>query len=274
MRRLLTAALLVALSAAAVHAQPAPDPKRKVAVLEFRGGSAELSGIGERVAGLLRRRTSLDVVDADRARARHQSLESELSACAGQPRCVARLGKKIGVTEVILVGVGEFGDVILTLQRIEVARGDAAARVAEALAAGTSPSDDQLEGYLQRVLPPGDFRRFGIIRIAADVVGAEVSIGGKSRGATPVEPVRVPAPASYDILVRKQGLRDFRASVAVPPDAEVLVRAELTEAGAPPWYARWWVVALAGAVAVGAVTTAVIVSRSDDDEVPVRVNPF
>lgn len=272
MTRLLAAAVLV--SAMAGSAQGEPDPRRRVAVLEYRGGSAELTGVGNRVAALLRKRTSLDVVDADKARAGYAALDSDLSACGGQAACVARIGKKLGAAEVLLVGVGEFGDVILTLQRIDVMRGSAATRVAEALPAGARPDDDQLASWLERVLPPGDFNRFGVIRISADVGGARVAVGGRPRGVTPLSPVRVPAPATYDIVVAKRGFVDFRASVAVPPEAEVVVRAELSPVSERPWYGRWWGVTLIGVVAVGAIATTVVLTTGSDDEVPIRINPF
>ncbi len=266
------AAALVCALATAARAEP--DPRRRVAVLEYRGGSAELTGVGARIAGLLRKRTSLEVIDAEKARAGYASLESDLSACGGQAACVARIGGKLGATEVLLVGVGEFGDVILTLQRIEVASGRAVTRVAEALAAGAHPGDDQLASWLERVLPPADFDRFGIIRIAASVGGADVEVGGSARGKTPLSPVRVPAPATYDIVVAKPGFVAFRASVAVPPDAEVVVRAELSRRSERPWYGRWWGLTLIGAVAVGAIATTVVLTSGSDDDVPVHVNPF
>lgn len=265
---------LAVVAAVAGAARGEPDPRRKLAVLEYRGGSSELDGVGARMAALLRKRTSLDVVDADRARAGYSALDSDLSACGGQAGCVAKIGAKLGAAEVLLVGVGEFGDVILTLQRIDVTSGRAVGRVAEALAAGARPDDSQLAGWLERVLPPGDFDRFGVIRIAASVSGAEVAVGGRARGRTPLAPVRVPAPAHYDIVVAKPGFVDFRASVAVPPDAEVVVRAELSPQSARPWYGRWWGLTIIGAVAVGAIATTVVLTSGPDDEVPVHVNPF
>jgi hypothetical protein len=268
-------AIAVALVAAASGlARAEPDPRRRMAVLEYRGGSAELDGVGARVAGILRKRTSLDVVDAEKARAGYPALDSDVSACGGQAGCVAKIGKKLAAAEVLLVGVGEFGDVILTLQRIDVKRGVAASRVAEALAAGSHPDDAQLASWLERVLPPADWSRFGIIRIAASVSGAAVAVGGRARGKTPLAPVQVPAPAHYDIVVAKPGFVDFRASVAVPPDAEVVVRAELSRRSERPWYGRWWGVAVIGAVAVGAIATTVVLTSGPDDDVPVHVNPF
>jgi hypothetical protein len=272
--RAVGAAVLLVLLALAHRAAAEPASHRRVAVLEFRGGSAELPGVGGQVAAFLRQHTGLAVLDTDGLRARHPDLESELSRCDGEARCVAKLGARAGAAEVLLVGVAEFGDVILTLQRIDVKRGTAVARVAEVVAPGAPPADRDIEAYVRRVLPESDFRRFGIIRIAADIAGAQVTVGGRARGTTPVAPLRVPAPASYDIRIEKAGHIGFRASVAVPPDAEVLVRAELAEASARPWYARWWVLAAGGAVVVGGVAAAVILTRDDSDDVPVRVNPF
>jgi hypothetical protein len=267
-------AALVLLAAASGLARAEPDPRRRLAVLEYRGGSAELTGIGGRIAGFLSQRTSLDVVDAEKARAGYPALESDLSACGGQAGCVAAIGARLGAAEVLLVGVGEFGDVILTLQRIDVAQRRAVSRVAEALAAGDEPDDGQLASWLERVLPASDWSRFGVIRIAASQSGADVAVGGRARGKTPLSPIKVPAPATYDIVVAKPGFVDFRASVAVPPEAEVVVRAELSHRSERPWYGRWWGVTLIGAVAVGALATTVIVTSGPDDEVPVHVNPF
>ncbi|HEU5059162.1 MAG TPA: PEGA domain-containing protein [Kofleriaceae bacterium] len=267
----LAAALVCALATAA---RGEPDRRRRVAVLEYRGGSAELTGVGGRIAGLLRARTSLDVVDAETARAGYPALESDLSACGGRAGCVSRIGKRLGAAEVLLVGVGEFGDVILTLQRIDVDSGRALGRVAEALAAGARPGDDELSSWVERVLPRADFDRFGVIRIASSIGGARVVVGGVARGNTPLSPVRVPAPATYDILVAKPGFVDFRASVAVPPEAEVVVRADLARQSERPWYGRWWGLTIIGAAAVGAIATTIVLTSGGDDDVPVRVNPF
>ena len=261
--------------AAGAHPEGAtPDPHRRIAVLEFRGGSAALPRVTGAVARLLRARTSLAVVTGAELRARHPDLDRRVSSCAGGSACVARIARDLDVDEVLLVGVAEFGDIILTLQRVDT-RGQVLARLAQAEAPGTRPDDHALLGYLRQVMAAGDFRRYGVLRIATDLTGATVQVGGQARGLTPLSPLRVPAPATYDIVVEKPGYMDFRASVAVPPDAEVKVNAELSRRGGErPWYARWWVISIAGAVAVGAVATAVVVSRGGSDNVPVKVEPF
>lgn len=274
----LTAAFAVlALAAGVARAgrPEAPDPKRKIAVLEFRSGSAELPEIDRRVAAILDRKTSLNVMDGAAARRVYpRSVDEAIVRCAGEAACLARIGKRLGVTEILLVGVSELGDVILTLQRIDVAEKRVMSRIAEALAPGARPDDAAVERYLKRVLPETDFLRFGTIRIDSNVSGARVTIDKESHGKTPVAPIRVAAPASYAIQLSKTGYLDFRATVAVPPDAEVRVRPVLAKKPGNAWYKSWWVAALAGTVVVGATTAVVLLSRDDPTDVGTSILPF
>jgi len=250
------------------------DAKRSIAILEFRGGSDAVPQIGTRAAKLLRSKSSLRIVDAEEARtAKGGRVDAAIAKCGGEARCVAGVGRVLGVDEVLLIGVSEFGDVILTLQRIDVKRRRVLSRVAEALAPGQDPDEETLAGYLRRVLPKEDFVRHGTIRIKANVTGAHVTIGGEQRGKTPMEPQRVIAPASYDISVDKAGYVGFRATVDVPPDAVVQVRPVLTRAN-DAWYKKWWVAAIAGTVVAGAVTVAIVATRDDPTDVDVNVPPF
>jgi hypothetical protein len=110
----IVAVLVVMAGSAAAN----PDPKRKVSVLEYRASSAGLPGIAARVAAALGKQTSLGVLAPDQTRAIYgDNLEQALVKCAGEADCVAKIGKKVGAAEVILVGVSELGDVILTMQR-------------------------------------------------------------------------------------------------------------------------------------------------------------
>jgi len=270
----MVAAALIALAAASparADGDPhPPSPKRRVAVLEYRAGSSALEAIDARIARLLGKETSLGVVNADDARKRYGgSLDSDVVACSGDAACVAKLGARLGVAEVLLVGVSELGDVILTLQRVDVKRRGVAARIAEALAVGARPSDDDLGRYLARVMPESDFLRYGTVYIDANLTGAEVEIGAEKHGLTPVQAIRVKAPATYDIQVTKRGYTPFRAQVVVPPEGEVRVKAELTRrAAAARWYQKWWVVGLAVGAA-GLTVGAVLYSRQNSDSVPV-----
>lgn len=266
MKPALAALALVAALATTAHAAP-----RSAAVLEFRSGSAALPAIGGRVGAVLSSRTSLKIIGGDQARQRYgEGLDHAVVECAGDAVCIGQIGARLGTDEVILVGVSELGDVIFTLQRIDSGDGTVDGRVAEALAADSVPTDDELVGYLERVLPAEDFVRFGTLAIKVNLAGAEIWVGGTSRGKSPIDAIRVPAPSRYPIEIKKAGFSPFRASVAISPDTEVNVDAELTRPGgkSAAWYSKWWVVATAGVVVAGAVTTAVILTR-DADSVPV-----
>ncbi|HTJ40836.1 MAG TPA: PEGA domain-containing protein [Kofleriaceae bacterium] len=246
------------------------DPKRKVAVLEYRSGSASLPHIDKRLAAILKKQTSLKIVDADEARMTFPRLDADVVACAGDGGCVARIGGKLGVKEVLLVGVSEFGDVILTLQRIDVGDRKVSSRVAESFGPKDEPDDEALVGYLTRLMPPEDFLRYGMIHVAANLAGARVFVGGEDKGETPLPAIKVKAPARYDLKVTKDGYIPFRASVNVPPDGDIAVRADLSkEGGGGAWYGRWWVATLAGAVVIGAVGTGVWLGTRSPSEVPV-----
>ncbi|HEU0032880.1 MAG TPA: PEGA domain-containing protein [Kofleriaceae bacterium] len=235
-----------------------PDPKRKVAVLEYRAASSGLPGIGKRIAAALGKQTSLQVLGPDQTRAVYgENIDNVLVKCGGEADCVAKIGQKVGAAEVILVGVSELGDVILTMQRIDVRGRTVSGRVADSLAAGAAPTDAQLDGYLTRLLPPSDFLRYGVIDIIASEAGALVTVGGENRGLTPIQPLRLRAPAAYEIRVEKTGFVPFSTSVQLPADGELRVRAALQVPGKSAWYTRWYVLAGMGVVVAGAAGGAI-----------------
>ncbi|MCA9678000.1 MAG: PEGA domain-containing protein [Kofleriaceae bacterium] len=245
------------------------EARRKVAVLEYRAGSTALPGLDRRIAGLLKQQTSLTVIDADEARKDYGArLDAAVVDCGGEPACIAKIGAKVGAREVVLVGVSEFGDVILTLQRIDVRRGKVAVRIAEALAEDASPDDAALVGYLRRVMPENDFLRFGTIKVTANLAGAQVFLGKDPKGKTPIAPLRVHAPATYQIRLTKDGYVPFTARVQVPPDGDIEVDARLTREGGGAWYTRWWVAAIAGVVIAGGVGAGYLLTREPPTAVP------
>jgi hypothetical protein len=270
-RALVLVVLVIGARVARADDGGADDGKRKVAVLEYRAGSSALAGIEGRVAALLRTKTSLTVIDADEARKTYGGkLDGDIVTCAGDAPCIARIGNKIGAREVLLVGVSEFGDVILTLQRIDVQARDVSMRIAEALAEDAEPDDDALTGYVKRVLPESDFLRYGTIRVSANLAGAKVFLGDKPQGTTPIEAIVVRAPATYELKLTKGGYTPFSAQVQVPPDGEVAVDARLTrEGGARPWYAHWYVAAIAAVVVAGGVGLGVYLAQDTPTSVPV-----
>lgn len=252
--------------------RPTPVAKRSIAVLEFRGGATGAKNVGQRMAAILRRRTSHLITDGDDARRLvGVKIDDAVARCGGAPACIGAIGKKLGVDTVLLVGVSELGDLILALQLIDSAAGKVEARVADSLPRDTDPNDDALEGYLRRIFPPAEFLRWGTLRIQSDVAGADVAVGGTSHGQTPLEPILVPAPSKIDLRVSKSGYIDFSASIDVNPDATVEVRPILTPQPGSAWYEKWWVWAIVGGVVAGGVTTAIILTQPESQNVPIDI---
>jgi hypothetical protein len=264
-QRVVALAILVAgllATTGAAHADR--DPRRTVVVVEYRAGSSAMPGIAARIVAALSRQTSLHVLGPDQTRAVYgDHLDQVVVRCAGEAGCIARIGHKIGAAEVILVGVSELGDVILTMQRIDVASRAVASRVADSLAATAVPSDGHIAGYIVRLMPPSDFLRFGVIDIVANLAGAAVTVGGESRGLTPIAALKLRAPATYDIRVEKAGFVPFTTKVALPPDGEIRVEAALSRRSADAWYQQWYVLAAAGLVVAGAGGTAIYFGTRD-----------
>jgi len=259
--------LVVCLLAICATAHADPDPKRKVAVVEYRAASSGLPGIATRITEALRKQTSLGVLGPDQTRALYgDSLDSVLVKCAGEGECIAKIGSKVGAAEVILVGVSELGDVILTMQRIDVHGRSVSSRVADSLAAGAAPSDAQVDQYLTRLLPPGDFLRFGVIDIIASETGAAVTVGGEKRGTTPIQPLKLRAPASYEIRVEKTGFVPFTTSVSLPADGALRVRASLQHPGKSAWYSKWYVLTGMGVLVAGTTGGAIYFATSSNSD--------
>ena len=246
-----------------------PDPKRKVCVLEYRAGSAALPGIGKRLTAAISKDTSIAVLGPDQTRVAYgDALDTTVVKCAGEAPCIAAIAKKVGAAEVILVGVSELGDVILTMQRIDAHSSNVAARIADSLAEGAAPTADQVDAYLQRLLPASDFRRFGVIDIVANLGGAVVTVAGEKRGLTPILPLTLPAPASYAVRIEKTGYVPYSTTIALPPDGRIKVEAELNLRGATAWYQHWYVLAGAAVLVAGAGSTAVYFATRDTTSGP------
>ncbi len=264
-------ALVCVIVAAARVASADPDPKRKVIVLEYRSGSSALPGMASRMVTLVSKLTSLQVLGTDQVRVIYGSdLDQALATCAGDASCLAQIGKKVGAVDVVLVAVSELGDVILTMQRIEVRRSEVVARIADSFATGAVPSDDQINGYLTRLLAPTDFMRYGTIEIVSNLPGAAVTVGGQPRGKTPIAPLKLPAPASYDVRLEATGYVPWVSRIALPADGEMRVVAEMSKQGTDgAWYGRWYVLVGASVLIAGAAGTAIYFGTRT--EVPDRV---
>jgi hypothetical protein len=255
-------AILIALSSTAVAQH------KTVAVLEYRAGARGATGVGERLARLLAANAALNVIAPSDARRKNGRIDAEVARCSGEAMCIGALGEQLGAQEVLLIGVSQLGDVVLAMQRIDARKGEAGARLAEALPADTEPTDDEMLGWLRQLFPPDVFKRYGAIKIVTDVEGASVELNGESQGKTPIaDSIKVRAPATYKVKLQKSGYVTFQAGIDVLPDATVEVRATLVrEEGKVPWYKRWYVwAAVGGAIAIAGAAVAIYYGTRVDE---------
>lgn len=241
----------------------AASKKRSIAVVEYRAGVKEAPRITDRLSGLLRKKTALNVLDPAEGRQRLGSgLDAAVADCGGQPGCVARVGRKLNVDEILLVGLTRLGDVIVALARIQTQTGRVLSRIGLTKPPGKKLSAGELFKALKQLLPAKDFVRYGTIRIRSNVAGAQIRIGGKDYGTTPLDkPLRVKAPKAYTIRLQRKGYMTFSADLKVPPDGDITVDAKLIPKGAGPQtpvYKKWWFWTAIGGTVVAAVAGTVV----------------
>ena len=63
--------------------------------------------------------------------------------------------------------------------------------------------------------------------------------------------------------IEKAGYVPFRATIQVPPEGTVQVKAELALRTQRAWYARWWVLAGASVIVAGATASIIYATSSD-----------
>ena len=174
------------------------------------------------------------------------------------------------VDEVLLVAMSQLGDLVLNLQRVDVASGRATGAPISAVVPMRGEIDaGQIDGWLKQLYAPTVFKRYGYIAVVANVDGAVVTINGQVRGETPLDGrIKVAAAKSYRVSLTKPGRVSFAARIDVVADSTVEVRAEMPELhGSVPWYKRWYPWAILGAVvAGGAVGSVLYVTRPDDSK--------
>lgn len=240
---------------------------QSVALFEFRNDVKQLADLPERLTQALTQNTSLTVINLAAARRRlGPSVDAEVARCDGETQCLSLVGQRLGATEVLLLAVSQLGDVVLALQRIDVAEQRVAARFADSIVSGQAVDEARILSWLQQLYPPETFKRYGQIRITTDIDGAQVYVNAKARGKTPLSaPLQVLAPGNYRLLIEKDKFLPFQASISVMPDSVVEVTARLPREGKEtPWYRRWYVWAGIGAGVAAVVATGVAIRLATD----------
>ena len=167
--------------------QPGPEEAldKKIAVWRFDALGIDAE-IVQRLETLFRMELGrLDRVPLPSRRDIESKIATSEQNCTGEEKCLAAIGKRLGVDIVVTGTVGSLGDnFILNIKAVEVATGKSQKIQSDPLK-GTP--DDLIEGVrvaAYRLLAPEQLH--GSLQIQSDLVGAAVSLDGKGIGKTPL----------------------------------------------------------------------------------------
>jgi hypothetical protein len=282
--------LLVTVALAArAQAQPAPEAPadetfdKKMAVWRFDALGIDTE-IVQRLETLFR--MELDRLDRQPLPNAH-TIERTITDpkerdCTGEDKCLAAIGKRLGVDLVVTGTVGSLGDnYVLTIKAVDVATAKSQKISSDPLRG--SP-DDLIEGVrvaAYKLLAPDQIH--GAVQIESDLVGADVALDGKPVGKTPLANrgvIRKLALGKHHLRVeaKKYDPIDQDVEVHFQKVSPVLVRllpAEVTGTGATytierkPFYTRTWFIVGAAAVAIG---TGLLIGHYTSGSVPCYIN--
>jgi hypothetical protein len=252
----------------AVPAPPAPPADealaKKIAVWRFDALGID-SEIVQRLETLFRNELDrLDRLPLPTPRAIERTItDPRQRECTGEDKCLAQIGKQLGVDLVVTGTVGSLGDnYVLTIKAVDVATARSQKIQSDPLRG--SP-DDLIEGVrvaAYRLLAPEQLH--GAVEIESDLVGASVTLDGKSIGKTPLRDHGVVG----KLALGKHHLRVEAARYeAIDQDVEVhfqkvspvlvrLLPSDVTGTGRTyvverrPFYTRTWFIVAAGAAAI------------------------
>ncbi|MBT8493366.1 MAG: PEGA domain-containing protein [Deltaproteobacteria bacterium] len=271
----LATVLCIAVPSSALAQQPAPTAlarNKRIAVLPF-----DALGMDEdRVIKLERLfRNELNRlsnrVGPGRRLVKEVASRRPHSACTGQSKCLAAIGRALEVDYTVSGNVAALGDAyVVNIKVIDVRSGKELGRLATDPLSGNP--DELIEAVrisAYRLLAPERLR--GSINLLADVDGASVILDGKIVGTTPLAGSLGPLPlGKHKLSVTRQGYSSFAGEIDVrfQKTTKVVVRLATgkTVSGgglatsAPiepqaPWYkSTWFIVGVTvGAVVVGGV---------------------
>ena len=208
--------------------------------------------------------------------------DAGLRACTGEDRCLAAIGKRLGVEVIVAGTVAAMGDsYILNIKAVDVAAGTQLRRLAtEPLRGSPDELIDAIRVAAYRLLAPDQLH--GSIVVLSDLIGAAVLVDGQRIGMTPLPgPIARVALGEHVLRVEARGYEPFEETVAVrfQKASRVTVRLATTASVTPvgpatvvrprrqPWYSSPWFYVGAGVVAAAA---GVVIGRELGEPTVVR----
>ena len=214
-------------------------------------------------------RMELDRLDRQPLPARREierAVTAEQRDCTGEEKCLAAIGRKLGVDIVITGTVGAMGsNYVLNIKAVDVATAKQVQRIQSDPLRG-SP-DDLIEGVrvaAYKLLAPSQLQ--GSIQVQTDLIGAEVSLDGKPVGKTPLPQLGVIgklALGKHRLVVAAQGYEHpFDDEVEVHfqkvspvlvhliPSTVVIGTGKVERITHAPFYTRTWFIVAAGVAVI------------------------
>ena len=274
---------IAALAATTASAQPRPDSDPVAAAPAGHAARSimvwRIDALGidqeivDRLEALFRvelERLSSQPLPSRRAVVRSLRRSRRLRGCEGDTRCLAAIGKHLGVDLVVSGNVGALGDsYVINLKAVDSATGEELRRVdSEPLRGNPDELIEAVRVAAYRLVAPERLR--GSLAVLANIGRAKVRVDGELVGVTPLPPIDDLALGEHTLSVSLDGFEEFRETVHIrfqkttrvvvrlllgpplPPDP--LGNGPLTPLPAPKtWYSSPWFYATVAvaAVAVG-----------------------
>ncbi len=271
---MLSVLVVVAPFARAQPAPPTPTPEagpeealsQKIAVWRF-----DALGIAPEVVDRLETLFRMELDRLDKApmpsrRDVERMLTPDQRECTGEEKCLAAIGKKLGVEVVVTGTVGQLGDsYVLNIKAVDVATGKQLQRIQSDPLRGNSP-DEMIETVrvaAYKLLAPTQIH--GALQIQTDLVGASVQLDGKLVGKTPLPSQGVIGKlplGKHKLRVEATGYAPFEDDVDVHfqkvsqvvvrllPSTEVIGTGKVALVERHPFYTRTWFIVGVGVAAV------------------------
>jgi hypothetical protein len=187
--------------------------------------------------------------------------------CTGEDRCLAAIGKRLGVEVIVAGTVGQLGDnYVLTIKAVDVATAKSLQRIQSDPLRGQP--DELIEGVrvaAYRLLAPAQLH--GAVQVQTDLIGAAVALDGAPIGKTPLprngvisrlalgkHELRVTAPGEGEPYLDTVEVHFQKVSpvvVRLVPSTQVIGTGRVERVERQPFYTRTWFLVAAGVAAIG-----------------------
>jgi hypothetical protein len=186
---------------------------------------ATVEGVSKVLASEIGRIEGIGLVPADQVRAAVSSHEG-LARCAGEPACLAQVGKAAGASSVVSGVLGILGDVYsLDIKLVDVASGMEVRRVAQTWSGQSDSLIEAMRQVATRLLRPESYK--GTLDLKVNLDKVRIYVDGEMVGLTPLAaPLRL-TPGRHALKLVAPGFGDFEKFIDLPFDRTVPVNVEM-----------------------------------------------